>query len=237
MRSPSRRLGLYMIKELEDVTQVYSPFAAWFYETVVAPAVYPSRWIIDERFLAHLPAGARILDVGSGGGRFGCYMADQRPDITVIGCDPSQAQIRRATAAARRFGDRVEFRSASALALPFEDASFHGVISYGSIKHWPDRAKGLAECMRVLRPGGPFLVTEADRGATWKDLTAFVRNYRAPRFMYNFNLAMFTTWVAGQSVDIVDFQELSSLLPLDAIEVGRVAGFPLVFMSGKRRTA
>lgn len=221
----------------DDITAVYTNLHSWIYETMVAPAVYASRWIIDERFLDLLPRGARILDVGSGGGLFTCYMAEQRPDIQIIGIDLSPPQIKRASKAARRFGERVRFQLGSALDLPFGDASFDGVITYGSIKHWPSWDRGVSECLRVLKPGGPFLLTDADRSATWDDTTTFVRNWNSPAMMFNVNLGIFRTWVAGRSLDVDDVRAVAAPLALDDKDVGRVKGSPLVYISGRRPSA
>lgn len=65
----------------DPITAIYTPAHAWMYETIVAPAVYRSRSVIDEYFLPHLPPNARVLDVGSGGALFTKYLADQRPDV------------------------------------------------------------------------------------------------------------------------------------------------------------
>ena len=45
-------------------------------------------------------------------------------------------------------------RTADAEALPFPDASFDVVYSYGVLHHTPDTVKAYAEAWRVLRPGG-----------------------------------------------------------------------------------
>ena len=49
----------------DPITAIYTPAHAWMYETIVAPAVYRSRHVIDEYFLPHLPPNARILDIES----------------------------------------------------------------------------------------------------------------------------------------------------------------------------
>jgi cyclopropane fatty-acyl-phospholipid synthase-like methyltransferase len=98
------------MRMFDDIYAVYTPAHAWIYETMVAPAVYRSRTIIDQRFLDLLPRGARVLDVGSGGGRFTTYMAEQRADLDLLGVDLSPPQIRRSTRAARRLGGRVRFQ-------------------------------------------------------------------------------------------------------------------------------
>ena len=45
---------------------------------------------------------------------------------------------------------------ASALSLPFEDSSIDLVIMQGVLEHVADASQTLAECVRVLRPGGKF---------------------------------------------------------------------------------
>jgi SAM-dependent methyltransferase len=49
--------------------------------------------------------------------------------------------------------ERVVAPAVYASHLAFADHTFDGVISYGSIKHWTSRDAGLAECVRVFKPG------------------------------------------------------------------------------------
>ena len=66
---------------------------------------------------------------------------------------------------ARRRSRRLpnaEFIVAGAEELPFPDASFDRVWSIHAFHHWEDQTKGLAECRRVLRPGGRLLIIESD---------------------------------------------------------------------------
>jgi ubiquinone/menaquinone biosynthesis C-methylase UbiE len=48
----------------------------------------------------------------------------------------------------------VHYEQADALELPYEDASCDAVICQFGIMFFPDLAKGIAEMLRVLRPGG-----------------------------------------------------------------------------------
>jgi ubiquinone/menaquinone biosynthesis C-methylase UbiE len=48
----------------------------------------------------------------------------------------------------------VHYQVADALDLPFEDAGFDAVVCQFGIMFFPDKAKGLAEMARVLKPGG-----------------------------------------------------------------------------------
>ncbi|BAH51936.1 class I SAM-dependent methyltransferase [Rhodococcus opacus] len=218
----------------DPITAIYTPAHAWMYETIVAPAVFRSRRVIDEYFLPHLPPNARILDVGSGGALFTKYMADQRPDVHILGLDLSQAQIKRAGKRMRSYGDRVRFDVGDATKLDFADQTFDGVISYGSIKHWSSREAGLAECVRVLKPGGPLLITDADRSTSFEDAEKFVENYKAPRILGAVNLAIFHTWIAGRSISLDEARDLAGGLELDDATVARITDMPLVMISGRR---
>lgn len=217
-----------------EITATYSSAHAWMYETVVAPAVYGSRHVIDERFLPHLKQDARILDVGSGGGLFTKYIADLRPDIHIVGIDLSKPQIARAAKRMRNYADRVRFELGDATQLAFADRTFDGVISYGSIKHWTSRDAGLAECIRVLKSGGPLLITEADRSTSFEDAERFIENYTTPRFLGGLNLAIFRTWIAGRSIDLDDARDLASRIDLVDKDVCRIEGMPILMISGLR---
>jgi SAM-dependent methyltransferase len=61
-------------------------------------------------------------------------------------------------AVARGARSRQEFVVADAASMPFPDASFDVVVSSYAVHHWPDRQAGIAEVMRVLRPGGRAIV-------------------------------------------------------------------------------
>jgi SAM-dependent methyltransferase len=49
------------------------------------------------------------------------------------------------------------------MALPFEDASFDVVVCQFGVMFFPDRARGYAEVLRVLAPGGAFVFNAWDR--------------------------------------------------------------------------
>ena len=104
----------------------------------------------------------QILDVGCGIGGSSLYLANQlNADVTGITLSPVQAD--RAAERAKTFGlaDRTRFQVADALEMPFADNSFDLVWSLESGEHMPHKIKFLAECHRVLKPGGTLLM------ATW----------------------------------------------------------------------
>ena len=101
------------------------------------------------------------LDVGCGNGTAALLVAETF-GVRVVGIDVDPQQIALARAAA---GDRadVEFMTADATCLPFEDGRFDVVATNKTTHHVPRWSSALAEMRRVLRPNG-YLV--------YADLTA-----------------------------------------------------------------
>jgi 2-polyprenyl-3-methyl-5-hydroxy-6-metoxy-1,4-benzoquinol methylase len=107
--------------------------------------------------MAHLPEirGRYVLEVGCGRGVFARYLAEQGANL--VAADFSEAAVLHARK--RLEGLNVTTLVADIQDLPFEDGSFDVVISQETLEHVPDPAKGLAELVRVTRPGGKVLVT------------------------------------------------------------------------------
>jgi len=111
---------------------------------------------------ALVPAGARILDVGTGTGRLALALAKARPDLHIIGVDISEDMLTLARQHAAQSGlsASLEFRQSPAAALPFPDNQFALVVSNASLHLWTHPAKVLDEMARVTAPGGYCLVRD-----------------------------------------------------------------------------
>jgi ubiquinone/menaquinone biosynthesis C-methylase UbiE len=52
--------------------------------------------------------------------------------------------------------------------LPFEDGSFEAVVCNFGLGHFPRAEYAMAECVRVLRPGGRLAVSWWDEPSRWR---------------------------------------------------------------------
>jgi ubiquinone/menaquinone biosynthesis C-methylase UbiE len=128
---------------------------------VVAKGMNSGHAVISEWGLSYLeaPKGARVLDIGCGGGANIGRLLRMYPDGHVEGIDYSEESVtisRRKNAAA--LGERCTIEVGSVSALPYEDASFDAVIAFETIYFWPDIVDDFREVRRVLKPGGMFLI-------------------------------------------------------------------------------
>ena len=112
-----------------------------------------------------LTAADHVLDVGCGIGGATRYLAST-VGCRVTGIDLTPEYIAAAEELARRTGlaDRVAYRVASALAMPFEDGAFDAAITLHVAMNIRDRAGLYREVARVLKPGAVFCSYDVMKG-------------------------------------------------------------------------
>ena len=105
-----------------------------------------------------------VLDVGCGIGGPSRYLAETR-GCRVTGIDLTPSYVETATALARRvgLGDRVDYRQASALALPFEAGTFDGAWMMHVGMNIEDKARLFQEIRRVVAVGSEFAIYDLMR--------------------------------------------------------------------------
>jgi ArsR family transcriptional regulator len=101
-----------------------------------------------------------VLDVGSGDGAAASVLAPHCRSLTCIDIDARSIEQ-----AQERLGRHAHVRAqvADVHALPFSAASFDDVLVFHTLTYAERPSAALAECARVLRPGGRLVVLCLDR--------------------------------------------------------------------------
>ncbi|MFM7315738.1 MAG: class I SAM-dependent methyltransferase, partial [bacterium] len=104
---------------------------------------------------SQLGKDAQGFDLGCGSGRWARFVSERVGKLVCI--DASQNAL---SVAKKNLADlaNVEFICASVSNIPLDDDSMDFGYSLGVLHHVPDTASGLANCVRKLKAGAPFLV-------------------------------------------------------------------------------
>lgn len=126
------------------------PVLARFLDTVMAGMLPVRRRVIPW-------AKGRVLEVGCGtGANFRFY----GPLESLVAIEPDPHMRKRAEVAMASLRFPAQLLSASAEALPFDDASFDTVVCSFVLCTIPDARAAAQEMHRVLKPGGRLVFTE-----------------------------------------------------------------------------
>lgn len=125
----------------------------------------------------------RVLDVATGTGDLAIEIARSCPGATVIGLDPSPGMLAIAAQklAKRGLTDRVSLVEGDAQALPQKNCEVDAATIAFGIRNVPDRALGLRELARVVRPGGRIAVLEL--GEPKKGVLAAAARFHSHHFV------------------------------------------------------
>src|SRR5437762_5603046 len=144
----------------------------------------------DELYLGFYPylesyvpedfGGKKVLEVGLGYGTLGQLIASRNADY--VGADIAKGPIANMRRRLSWLGLPEDHAvQASALALPFEDATFDYVYSIGCLHHTGDLERSVQEVHRVLVPGGRAVVMLYNRHSLRRFRYAVVRTLRGRR--------------------------------------------------------
>lgn len=126
-----------------------------------------------------LKSGQRALDVCCGTGDLSRALLRQTPGLHVCGLDFCEAML--AIARQRLAGYPCELVQGDAMALPFDDQTFDGVVVGYGLRNVADVAGCLREMARVLKPGGRLVSLDMSHPSPWMHrLSAFWRESTLP---------------------------------------------------------
>jgi 2-polyprenyl-6-hydroxyphenyl methylase/3-demethylubiquinone-9 3-methyltransferase len=182
----------------------------------------------------HPLAGRRVLDLGCGQGRFARALTEH--GARVVGLDVSRAML------AQAVGSGLDRIRASARRLPFESASFDGVVAIEVFEHLAPRAvEGvLGEVRRVLCDGGILIVIDKNVYAMsarrpWLPSVAVKWvDERRGRWMYSHRESVRERWFRPEGFRrrlLRSFSEVRVVRLLSRAEAGR---FPFQQVPGTR---
>jgi arsenite methyltransferase len=112
--------------------------------------------------LCHVEDAKEVLNVGCGIGVGVAYIA-RKFGCRMVGVDISEKMLEwsRLRSREEKVEDKVEFRVANVLDLPFEDNRFDAVIVESVLAFVDDKLRAILECIRVTKPGGYLGLNES----------------------------------------------------------------------------
>ena len=102
-----------------------------------------------------------ILDIATGTGDLAINMVNTGAS-EIVGLDISEGMLAvgRKKISARNLDSKIKMVQADSEALPFEDNSFDAITVAFGVRNFENLEKGLSEILRVLTPGGVFVILE-----------------------------------------------------------------------------
>jgi SAM-dependent methyltransferase len=102
--------------------------------------------------------GKDLLEFGCGNGGMARSIVEIFRPTSLIGVDVDADRVSAADLYFRENRIAGSFLSYEGTTLPFADGEFDTIFCFDVFEHVPDLSTSMAECLRVLRPGGHFLI-------------------------------------------------------------------------------
>jgi ubiquinone/menaquinone biosynthesis C-methylase UbiE len=111
------------------------------------------------------PLKGRILELGTGQGRFLAALLREALRVTSVDVDAEAQALTRRILARAGLPGRPRYVTADARRLPWRDRSFDLVVSMNALHHMRGVPRVIREILRVVRPGGRIVLADFnDRG-------------------------------------------------------------------------
>ncbi|MFY9551503.1 MAG: class I SAM-dependent methyltransferase [Thermoanaerobaculia bacterium] len=122
-----------------------------------------------------LPAGARVLEIGSGAGEVLITLSTAHPRLQFVGLEPQASYVAFASeAASRQRAPNASFREGSAEEADVAfagDPGFDLIVSNDVLHHVASQERAAAAAAHVARPGARWLAIEPN----WRNVYVLVR--------------------------------------------------------------
>ncbi|GHA27355.1 demethylmenaquinone methyltransferase [Salinimicrobium marinum] len=103
----------------------------------------------------------KVLDIATGTGDLAINLAKTGAS-KIVGLDLSEGMLAvgRKKIAEKELSEKIEMIQGDSENLPFEDSSFDAITVAFGVRNFENLKKGLEEILRVLKPGGVFVILE-----------------------------------------------------------------------------
>jgi demethylmenaquinone methyltransferase/2-methoxy-6-polyprenyl-1,4-benzoquinol methylase len=108
---------------------------------------------------ARLQAGDSMLDIASGTGDIAFEAVRAVPGVHAVSGDFALPMMH--VGQQRPMGRKVRWTGADAMNMPFDDNTFDAITAGYLLRNVPDIPRTLTETLRVLKPGGRFVVLDS----------------------------------------------------------------------------
>ncbi len=149
--------------EIKNVVSHYQRLSDLYQQIIISQPFFINCYALYDKLLEKILKGKKfgtLLDVGCGGGVQTVVLSAHADKVTGIDISDEFVDVARKRCAHL---SNVRFQIEDACRLPFPDASFDGIVSYGDVlSHIIEGyEKALSEMARVVKPGG-WITFEVD---------------------------------------------------------------------------
>jgi 2-polyprenyl-3-methyl-5-hydroxy-6-metoxy-1,4-benzoquinol methylase len=146
------------------IAQYFDEYGEKEWERLVSDPVSEINLHVHTHYLKeYVPAGAKVLEIGAGAGRFTQILAGLGAEVTVADISPGQLALNKKHAEELGFAHAIkDWQVADIRKLEqFEPGSFDRVVAYGGPFSYvlDERDAAMRACKRVLRSGGILLLS------------------------------------------------------------------------------
>ena len=138
--------------------KIWNRHAKWWKDTFTGGRDEEYDSLIIPLILDLADGSGPVLDIGSGEGQITRAMAGKNREISIVGIDPSHAQLHNALLTSGTNNDKISYVRGTAEELPFREHSYGMAVCCLVIEHTVNQDLVLKEVARVLKPGGKFIL-------------------------------------------------------------------------------